>query len=43
MEDWREKGRTFEDPVLVELFEKETDKYWKDLVKAIKAIKAIQG
>jgi len=35
MEDWREKGRTFEDPVLVELFEKETDKYWKDLIKAI--------
>ena len=35
-EEWIIKSHTFDDPIVVELFEKETDKYWKDLVQAVR-------
>lgn len=35
MEDWQKKSYKFDDPILVELFTNETNKYWKDLVDAI--------
>ena len=34
-EDWYNKSRMFDDPILLELFTKETNKYWKDLMEAI--------
>jgi len=36
-EDWNKKSYDFEDPIVVELYEKETEKYWNALVKAVGA------
>jgi hypothetical protein len=37
-EDWQGKCHLFDDPIVVELFLQETEKYWKELVQAVQTM-----